>query len=52
MYAYTLHTEAYCQSATGVKNVASYHIHLMILFCLMHVITAHGLCKVFSIGGR
>ena len=53
MYAYTLLTEVYCQSAIGVKNaVVFYYIRSMILFCLMHVIPAYGLCKVFSIGGR
>ena len=53
MYAYTLLTEVCCQSATGVKIVAVfYYIRSMILFCLMHVISAHGLCKVFSVGGR
>ena len=52
MYAYTLLTEVYCQSAAGVKNVVFYYIHSMILFCLMHIIPAHGLCKVFSVGGR
>ena len=53
MYAYTSLTEVYCQSATGVKNVVVfYYIRSMILFCLMHIIPAHGLCKVFSIGGR
>ena len=45
MYAYTLLTEVYCQSAAGVKNVVVfYYIHSIILFCLMHVIPAHGLC--------
>ena len=53
MYAYTLLTEVYCQSATGVKNiVVFYYIRSMILFCFMHVIPAHGLCKVFSVDGR
>ena len=32
MYAYTLLTEVYCQSATGVKNViVFYYIRLMII---------------------
>ena len=43
MYAYTLLTEVYCQSATGMKNViVFYYIRLINLFCLMHVIPAHG----------
>ena len=52
MYAYTLLTEVYCQSATGVKNTVvflDYYIRSMILFC--HITPAHGLYKVFSIGG-
>ena len=53
MYAYTLLTEVYCQSATDGENVVVfYYIRSMILFCLMHVILAHGLCKVLSVGGR
>ena len=53
MYAYTLLTEVCCPSATGVKNaVVFYYIRSMILFCLILVIPAHGLCKVFSVGGR
>ena len=53
MFGYTLLTEDYCQSATGVKNaIVFYYIHSMILFCLMHVIPAHSLCKVFSVGHR
>ena len=32
MYAYTLLTEVYCQSATAVKNiVVFYYIHSMII---------------------
>ena len=43
MFAYTLLTEVYCQSATGVRNVVVfYYIRSVILFCLMHVIPAHG----------
>ena len=38
------------QSATGVKNViVFYYICSMILFCLMHVIPAHGLCRFSSL---
>ena len=44
MNAYTLLTIVYCQSATGVKNaIVFYYIRSMIVFCLMHVIPAHGL---------
>ena len=50
MYAYTLLTEVYCQSAIGVKNaVVFYYIRSMILFCLIHVIPTHGLCKVYPL---
>ena len=53
MFGCTLLTEDYCQSATGVKNaIVFYFIRSMIQFCLMHVIPACGLCKVFSVGCR
>ena len=39
--------------AASLKNVVVfYYIRSVILFCLMHVIPSHGLCKVFSVGGR